>query len=147
MKKAFLLFLVLWSIACSAQTIGVVETGTYKITGDLKPVKIYWESLLENQKNYSQLGDFTIRSGEDQLLKTTFYMLYAETTDGSAKMAGKLELKNQVFTLTNDITGICICTGCTTSCNPGMNNGNWICMDGCADKSCNKSVTARSSGQ
>jgi hypothetical protein len=147
MIKAFLLFLVLWSVACSAQTIGVVETGTYKITGDLTPIKIYWETLLEKNNNHSQLGEFSIKTGEDQLLKTTFYMLYTETADGSAKMAGKLELKNQEFSLSNEFTGVCICTGCTTSCNPGMNNGKWICTDGCADKNCNKSVTVRSSGQ
>ena len=147
MKKAFLLFLVLWSVTCAAQTIGVAETGTFKITGDLTPIKTYWETLLVNQNNHSQLGEFTIRSGVDKQLQTTFYMLYAETGDGTAKMAGKLELKNQEFSLSNDITGVCICSGCTTSCNPGMNNGNWICANDCADKNCNKSVTARSSGK
>jgi hypothetical protein len=143
MKNIFLILLALVSLTCSAQKVGIVENGTFIITNDLTQVKTDWETLLKAQKNNSELEAFTIKSGVDSTLQTTYYMLTAVTRDKTAKVAGYLELKNQTFTLVSYPYGTVICIGCENACIPARKNGNWICAGGCPGAECNKTETIR----
>lgn len=143
MKNILFILLALWSISSSAQKIGISEKGIFKITGDLTKIKTEWETLLKAQKNYSELDSFTIKSGVDSVLQTTFYMLTALTHDKSAKVAGYLELKKHSFSLVSYPFGIVICYGCENACYPFRKNGNWICSGSCNELECNKTETVR----
>ena len=143
MKNTLLILLAFLSISSSAQKIGIEENGFFKITGDLSKIKADWETLLKSDKNYSELESFTIKSGIDSTLNTTFYMLTAVTRDKSLKVAGYLELKDQSFLLIPYPYGTVICSGCENACAPFRKNGNWICSGGCKVLECNKTETVR----
>jgi len=109
----------------------------------LTVILVFLFTLLKAQKNYSELDSFTIKSGVDSTVNTTFYMLTAVTRDKSLKVAGYLELKDQSFLLIPYPYGTVICSGCENACAPFRKNGNWICSGSCNELECNKTETVR----
>jgi hypothetical protein len=160
MKKILvsIIAVVLTSCAGNAQItkkeIGLVEKDNYKITIDESFLKTVLEEQLRKDKNDAVLTEFEIV--KDSFVNDpskVYYILVAQNSTGSTKIAFDLELNNDnvfVASFNNNVVlrGTCTCSGCSRGCNArhtisADNEIDWYCT-ACAKGTtggCNKSET------
>ena len=160
MKNLFIGLIAVFLTSCAgnaqitAKEIGVNDKGVYKITIDEDFLKKVLEEQLKKDKNDAVLTEFEIV--KDSFVNDpskVYYILVAQNSTGSTKIAFDLELNNDnVFVASfNDnvvLRGTCTCSGCPRGCNArhtisSDNEIDWYCT-ACAKGTtggCNKSVT------
>lgn len=132
---------VSFTMTSCAQTIGIIENNSNKITCDIDVIKKDWEKVLIEQKIPTILTNFEIIFDRIESSGETYYLLLAKNEDSSVKIGRRLELMNNRFAFA-DFTETVTCSGCSDGCDIKLkDNGQWKCTSCIEGSGCTKTVT------
>lgn len=129
----------------NAQKVGQIKNGYPTITENMDFLKKAWENMLIERKTSAELVNFEIISGKFEKSGESYYLIVASNKSKTLKIATKLVLDKNRFSIKNVslLSDTCTCSGCRDGCNPTVKpDGNFMCT-ACIDggDSCTKTTT------
>jgi len=140
MKSCYLplTLLLLGCHASRSEKAGIVYAGHFEIL-DKTSIAEKWNSMLEKNGFRIHLSTFKIRKNYDAVTDSTYYYLYAESSDNTTKAATLLIREQNYFYLGKKPEFI-VCS-CLEGA-PRQVDGQWLCESQTGDEECEETILA-----